>query len=367
MLIDVNSKILIWAREERGLSLEEAAEKLKIEVLNLSEWENGKQISVSNLENIAHVYKRQSAVFFLEQVPEKVKKPKDYRNLAVSGSNFSPEAMLAIRRAERYLKIERDLFDSEYWNTQYSWLENFNGRTENIEEEIVALRNLLGIKPGYSSIKKAEDLFRKLRNKFEEKLGIFVFQFPMPENEFDGFSYAFDQFPYAIVVNNQNQPVKKIFTLFHELAHILKHDPAACKNTYNEDNILPVELQCNNFAGKFLVPTDLLEVTDSVEKIFALASKFNISGEVYLRRLSEENKISKKKFFELLELVREKSNSLASKKKKKQEGGPSMVVQSKSTRGNKFFETVATAALDGKITYSAASDLLGLKVGNIRL
>ena len=207
---------------------------------------------------------------------------------------------------------------------------------------------------------------RDLTKKFQKNLGIFVFQFPMPEEDLDGFSYAFDEFPYAIVVNNQNAPVKKIFTLFHELGHILKHDPAVCKNTFNDS--LPVELECNNIAGKFLVPKDLLVKTESIDEIFSLASTFNISGEVYLRRLSEEKKISKTTFFELLGLVRERSNSFKKKRpKEKQEGGPSMIVQSKSTRGSKFFDVVATAATDGKISYSAASDLLGLKIGNIRI
>ncbi len=148
--------------------------------------------------------------------------------------------------------------------------------------------------------------------------------------------------------------------------HILRHDPAVCKNTFNDN--LPIELECNNLAGKFLVPKDLLIKTESVDEIFNLASSFNVSGEVYLRRLSEEKKVSKTTFFELLELVREKSSSFKKKKpKEKQEGGPSMVVQSKSTRGGKFFEAVAAAAIDGKISYSTASDLLGLKVGNIRI
>ena len=44
-----------------------------------------------------------------------------------------------------------------------------------------------------------------------------------------------------------------------------------------------------------------------------------------------------------------------------------MIIQSKSTRGNKFFGTVTSAATNGKMSYSAASDLLGLKVGNIRI
>ncbi len=364
MPIDVNPNILMWAREEAGMTLGDVSSKLGINILDLSHWETIGRVSFSDLENLAHLYKRQTAIFFLNEVPKKVRKPKDYRNLATGETQFSPKTMLAIRRAERYLKISRDLFTSEYWKDQYAWLKDFSGKADKVEKEVTILRNLLEIDSEYS-YKKSEDLFRKLRDKVERKLGIFVFQFPMPEEELDGFSYAFDQFPYAIVINNQNAPVKKIFTLFHELGHILKHDPGACKNNFKNDT-LPIELECNNFAGKFLVPTELLVKTQSVDKIFELASNFNVSGEVYLRRLNEEKKISKSIFFELLEPVRERSRSFK-KDKKKQEGGPSMVVQSKSTRGSKFFEIVTTGAAGGKVSYSTASDLLGLKVGNIRL
>lgn len=366
MLVDINPNILKWAREESGMAHEDVAHKLELNLSSLYEWESGTQIPYPILEKLAHLYKRQSAVFFLNEVPVKMKKPKDYRNLAMSESSFSPKTMLAIRRTQRYLKVTRELFSPEHWNTQYTWLKSFTGKPENIEREIALLSDLLEIEPGHSPAKKPDEAFRKLREKVEKKLGIFVFQFPMPEEELDGFSYAFDEFPYAIVVNNQNAPVKKIFTLFHELAHILRHDPAVCKNSFNDN--FPVELECNNLAGKFLVPKELLIRTESVDEIFNLASNFNISGEVYLRRLHEERKISKTTFFNLLDLVRERSNSFKKKKPKKEnEGGPSMVVQSKSTRGGKFFEAVATAASDGKISYSAASDLLGLKVGNIRI
>jgi Zn-dependent peptidase ImmA (M78 family) len=366
MLIEVNPKVLIWAREERGMSLDAAAVKLKIDVSNLLEWENGvAPISFSVLEDISRLYKRQSAIFFLDQVPEKIKKPRDYRNLAAE-TDFSPEAMLAVRRTERYLKVARELSGADYWNNQYSWIKRFTGKSSDADKEVALIKEILGLKITGDSAKKPEILFRELRVKFEEKLGIFVFQFPMPSNEFDGFSYAFDEFPYAIAVNNQNSPVKKIFTLFHELAHILRHDPSLCKNDFSKNvSDSSVEFECNNFAGKLLVPKELLRTTHSVDEIFSFASNFSISGEVYLRRLFEEKKISKTIFFELLTLVRERSSGFG-KKKNKQDGGPSMIVQSKSVRGNKFFNVVTDAALSGRLSYSAASDLLGLKVGSIR-
>lgn len=363
MKIDVNPKILIWAREERGISPQDAATKLKMNLGDLNQWEvDGKDVLFKSLESIAKLYKRQTAVFFLPDVPQKTKKPKDFRNLAVTNGAFSPETMLAIRRTERYLQTARELQGVDYWNKQYSWLKDFSGRKDEIEKEIKTLKEILKVDIDGKSTQRSDAAFRKWRTKIEEQLGIFIFQFPMGQNEFDGFSYAFDEFPYAIVVNNQNAAVKKIFTIFHELVHIFRHDPGACKPDY-QDNQIIVELECNNFAGKFLVPENLLERADDVDEIFRLAGNFNVSGEAYLRRLDEENRISKTEFFDLLHPVRERSNSF---KKQKQSGAPSMIIQSKSTRGNKFFNIVTGAVTNNQISYSAASDLLGLKVGSIK-
>lgn len=364
MKVDINPKILIWAREERGMSTTYVADKLKLEVSDLNQWEhNGKDILFGSLESVAKLYKRQTAVFFLSDVPAKVKKPKDCRNLAVDGGIFSTETMLAIRRTERYLHTARELLGIPFLDKQYEWLKNFNGKNKNIEKEVALLRELLEVDVDGKSAQKSDVAFRNWRTKIEEKLGIFVFQFPVPENELDGFSYAFDEFPYAIVVNNKNAPVRKIFTLFHELYHILKQDSGACKPNFITPNQLNIELECNKFTSKFLVPKDHLKVTNSIDEIFRLAGLLNVSGEVYLRRLFDENRISKNKFFELLDSVRERSNRFP---RKKREGYPSMIIQSKSTRGNKFFNIVINAATNSKISYSAGSDLLGLKVGNIR-
>ena len=181
------------------------------------------------------------------------------------------------------------------------------------------------------------------------------------------FSFGAIEFPYAIVINNKKVPVRKIFTLFHELSHILKHTSGVCKtDPLSLEERFSIELECNGFAGEFLIPRESIQVVDTADKIFELAKPFNVSGEVYLRRLSDERKISKDDFFNLLEEVRVKSSSF--KRTKKDTDGPrSRVVLSKSARGNKFFDLVVGAAVTNRISYSSASDLLELKVGNIRV
>lgn len=367
MLVNVNPKILVWAREERfgKLSINDIANKLRIDASNLEKWEtDGVGIPFKILELIAKGYKRQTATFFLPDVPPKVKKIQDHRNIAVSDGKFSPKTLLAIRRTERYLEVARELQGRDHWEHQYQWIKGLTGKKENIKKETAYLKEILGSPfDGRISQPRSDAALRYWRAKIEEKLGIFTFQFPMPEDELDGFSYAFDSPPYAIVLNNQKPYVRRVFTLFHELCHILRHNSGVCKpDQASANQQFDIELECNSFSGEFLVPSDSVRKTDSVNEIFELARNFNISGEVYLRRLLEEKKIGRDIFFNLLNEVREKSNQFPRRKRK---GGPSMLIQSKSTRGNKFFNLVTNAAATNQISYSAASDLLGLKAGNI--
>lgn len=247
---------------------------------------------------------------------------------------------------------------------RYGWIREFSGGKENAAQEAARLRELLKAPlDGRINQKQSSAALLYWRTRIEERLGILTFQFSSRENELDGFSYALDIPPYAIALNNQRPYVRRIFTLFHELSHILKRKSGMCKPDFLEiKSQFEIELECNAFAGEFLVPGRSIRKAGSVDEIFELARFFNISGEVYLRRLLEEKKIEKDTFFRWLNEVRERSNSFS---RTKHEGGPSMLIQSKSTRGKTFFSLVTNAAVTNKISFSTAADLLGLKAGNI--
>jgi Zn-dependent peptidase ImmA (M78 family)/transcriptional regulator with XRE-family HTH domain len=362
--IEVNPELLVWARTESGFDIDYIAKKTGVKESQLTKWESdGHDVPFDFLELLAKIYKRQVAVFFLPTAPPKNKKVKDCRNLKTGAGDFSPDTLLAIRRTSRYLQFAREFLGSQYWNEQYKWIKYFNNNMDLVEKTRI-LREILAAPLGEQiSHKRPDDAFRYWRNKVEDKLGIFVFQFSMPEDELDGFSYAFKDLPYAITINNnKHAPVRKIFTLFHELGHILEHDPGVCKTSFYSDleSDLSIEFRHNDFAGKFLVPDRYVKEADSVAKIFSYARLFNVSGETYLRRLLEERIIDRDIFFDILVDVRKKSKSLI--KRKKKDGYPSMLIRSKSTRGNKLFSLVTSAASNNKISFSAASDLLGLKI-----
>ena len=184
----------------------------------------------------------------------------------------------------------------------------------------------------------------------------------MPVGELDGFSYAFKP-PYAIVINSSNNlPQRKIFTLFHELAHILKHQSGICFTDLYRENQLKLEYECNDFAGKFLVPDNNVYPIDSVEELTRLSQIYKVSREVYLRRSFENELISPKEFFNHLKTIRE---TLKTPKAKKEGFAVSPSATSKSQRGETFYNLVVDATYSNRIDFSTATEALSLKINNI--
>ena len=103
-----------------------------------------------------------------------------------------------------------------------------------------------------------------------------------------------DEIP-IILLNGKDSVNGRIFSLFHELTHLLLGESAICGD---EDNTQE-EIFCNAVAGEFLVPevnltnninnkNDFLSKS-SLRKLYNL---YGVSEYVILRRLLDINKIS---------------------------------------------------------------------------
>lgn len=111
-----------------------------------------------------------------------------------------------------------------------------------------------------------------------------------------GFSVGQHPFP-IVAINGKDSPRGRIFTLFHELTHIILHHTGVCNLHEKEDNPHnELEVFCNQVAGELLVPTEALLNHELVasrysadawrdEELNRLANQFMVSQEVILRRL----------------------------------------------------------------------------------
>jgi Zn-dependent peptidase ImmA (M78 family)/transcriptional regulator with XRE-family HTH domain len=361
--LKINPKLLQWAREESGYSESEMANRIHVDPAKYLDWEKtGLGLSLNELVTLSKICKRQIAFFFLISVPPKTKKPTDFRNLEPALARLSEKTLLAIRRTARFQDFLLQLHGSEYYRQKYSWLTDFRASFASqldSEGSINRIRSLLEypIEEQMAAGIDAETSYKRWRNSVEHKLGIHVFQFAMPASEAQGFSYS-DSFPYCVTVNNAYPATSRTFTLFHELSHILKSQSGLCKpdDTIFRKEETSTEYECNSFAGSLLVPAKEVVPAKDKDFIFKYATKFKISSEVYLRRLYALGQVSENEFFPLLDEIRRAVLPTRPHYSK------SPVNKSINSRGLALFNSTLDAMSQRKVTYSLASDILGLKV-----
>ncbi len=360
----VNPKVLQWARESIGLGVNNVAKKVKLKEEAIRKWESGEgKIRLTQLEKLADIYKRPLAAFFLSSPPKEPPLPDDFRGLAKGQLAFSSKTLLGIRRV-RYIQ-------SLYFDLAASMNVRPNAKIKKIElsnnPELLAneIRNQLNI--------HIEDQFQWNDErsaliewkKIIESQGVLVLEIAMPLEEARAFSLAGEGIP-VVVLNYSDYPNGRIFSIFHEYAHILLNHGGICNPLAEETEEISIEKFCNHFAGGFLVPkTALLKLNEEYDKKYdidkkltKLASKFKVSRQVILRRLLSLELINKDYF------QRKNQELIAEFKRIKRQIRGRAVPSEQCIRKNGFYfvSLVLDAYRGGKITYSDVSDYLGIKL-----
>src|SRR6266550_3091565 len=101
--VPVKPKLLVWARESAGFTIDQAAKKVGVKPERLAAWEAGDLApTAQQLRNAASVYKRPLGAFFMAAPPEEPVRPHDFRRLYGDEPPApSPALLLELRRARR--------------------------------------------------------------------------------------------------------------------------------------------------------------------------------------------------------------------------------------------------------------------------
>jgi len=367
----IKPSIMKWARESVGEDIEIVAEKLKVEIQEIKNWESQESlIKISKLKKLAKIYKRPLAVFFLSKNPLE-KLPNDYRVLPENQTRpLSKLTKIAIREVQHYQSFAIEL--SELLNTEYKYKrvgKSFDLNPENFAEQIrskinVTLKQQFELKNDSSAL-----LF--WRNAIED-MGIFVFQMNAPTEEIRGLSLI-ENNQSAIAMNNKDSIRARIFTIFHEFCHILLNDAGFCdlgEEDYSSGHIKKIEKYCNHFAGAVLVPKHALlehslvkNIKENDERthkaVRKIANDFKVSQEVILRRLLLFKKISRQYYLD----KREELNKEYKKAKRYKGKGLWLEQHLKSVqeRGITFSTMVLDARSKDLIAISDMTNYLGIK------
>ncbi len=370
----INHQMLVWGRESMGLSLDEASQKTGISLVTLRDAEKGlKKVSVVQLRKISKVYKRPMPIFYLKIIPNNLKLP-DFRvkSKIEEKSQISGQINFEIRNLHQKKKIAEELFISESSKYNYDYIGLFSKDTS---PKIASnkIRNLLGINTKELKGLKDNQVLSFWKEKVEN-LGILIFQF---SNKFvgpdimRGFVFAKSPFP-TIAINVKDTYYGRVFTIIHELSHIILDISAICDPNFSMSGSPDtIELLCNKIAGETLVPDveffKLIEKkrirNEEIEKIPKIISKhFKVSYGVGLQKLFNLNRIDNQQyFFWLHKLENQRIQKENERRTKKGQGGPTYYTIFYSANSSSYIKLIFQNLSENKISNYSAMKSLGVK------
>ncbi len=387
----INHRILSWARETAGLSVEEAAEKLGLKdsakasaVDKLLAFEKGlREPGQTTLLKAASVYRRPLIAFYMAEPPMRGERGEDFRmpsGAASARDNGTLDALVRDVRARQ--QMLRHVLEDE----EEAEMLPFVGaaRIEDGPKKVAtAIRTALDISPEQQRQNKgAGGLFSLLRSA-AERIGIYVLLLgdvgshhsDISEAVFRGFALADNVAPF-IVVNDNDAVAARPFTLMHELAHIwLGASGVSGPLVGMADGA--IERFCNDVAGEFLLPPDQISdhselqgadirlVTRVVER---MAGIWNVSEPAVAYRFARNGWITSDVATDLFTIyaVRWRGEKQRVRENRQpDEKGPSYYVVRRHRLGSALLDVVRRALQGETLTHTKAAKILGVSPASV--
>lgn len=365
--------MLAWARVQAGMDVGFAADKLRVAPDQIIAWESGERSpSMAKLRDIANVYRRPLAAFFLPAPPANCDEVLEFRRLpGPIPAQPSPALLWAVRQARYRRAAALELLEAE---GRVPPPPDLALDTIGSPEELGGrLREKLGLQLSdqFDAAGRGDYGVLGLVRYLVESLGVLVFQSSRVSiREMRGICLPDPPLP-VILLNASDAARAKVFTLMHEVVHLSLH-MAGLGRRGGDSPADPrqddLEVLANAAAAAALLPsTSLSGQLPANQRPFAtareaeqlangLARKYGVSAETVLRRLVTIGVCSDSIYREC-RVVWESRNS------PKGEGGGAVPqhVLTISRVGRPFARLVLDSVGSGRTTLSEAADYLGVK------
>ena len=367
--IDVNHKVLVWSRESLAISRNQASEKMGITAKRLVQLEEGeKQPTLDELKELSKTYKRTIATLLLANPPKEKPLPTDRRTIDSKDlGNFHEKTIMAVRKAralaQSFVELRQELgIEIPKFNLSASIQE----QPQDVAAKIRKHLNL-------DELREIENINHALEAYIEkvESLGVAIFQLSLTQDKLRGFSIVDDIMPIIGIKRGGEQATAKIFTLFHELGHILLNEGGLCD--LSEKTNIEIEKWCNAFSAEVLIPTSellkmeiVLEQKHSNNKIWAkkdlveLGNYFHVGPLAILRSLLE-NKLTTPVFY------KEKHQAWNKPQfgRAKHPEGKNIAKETIREKGRTYISLAFSAYDQNRIDLKDLSDFLGIRLSYI--
>jgi Zn-dependent peptidase ImmA (M78 family)/DNA-binding XRE family transcriptional regulator len=247
---------LSWAIEQSGYTREQIAAKLDIDMAKLDAWENNNEKpNLTSFKNLANTLKRPSALFFLPEPPKSPSPPVEFRHPPSARSVLNPNERRYLREVTR---LQRTV----------AWILSELGKPpvdipqiqlgSDVERAAESVRQQLKVAVGEQLRWQSSSMALKEWRDALEETGVLVFLLQLGKDSCRGFSLWDDRAP-VIASNTWWNPEARIYTLFHEYAHLLTRTNSVCIQNGGK-SLAPgsdaAERWCEQFAAALLLPWD---------------------------------------------------------------------------------------------------------------
>lgn len=295
----ITPSVLTWARKRAGFTLE-AVER---DFPKIAAWEAGKDApSYPQLEKLANTFKVPVAVFFFPAHPDLPPIEETFRTLGPEQIELiPPRVRLLLRKARSFQIGLEELYQGRNAAPRLITRDLTFKPTDDVGNIARTVREYLGIPIDVQfSWADTETSLKNWRRVFFE-VGVYVFKDQFRSEGFSGFCLYHEEFP-IIYVNNTTTKTRQIFTLFHELAHLLFHTSGV--DTQDDEYIdallqddRRIEVICNRLAARLLVPEDAFERAFAGQRpteatASELARQFSVSRESIYRKFLDRDLIT---------------------------------------------------------------------------
>ena len=250
--VPITPEVLSWALAESGYTDEQIAAHMGVSADDLASWKRGDtKPTLTSLKKLATKLHRQLATFLLPAPPKQAPPQVQFRSIgAQPARGLSPTERRYLRRARRQQEIIGWL--SQELNEPALFLPR-RSVSDSPDAAGAVMRDRLNIEFSeqvkWTSASRAFDHWREA----VEGIGVTVFVYSLGRDSCNGFSLWHERAP-VIAVSSAWREEARIFTLFHELGHLLLRGSSACLESVGRLSNDPNERWCERFSAAVLLP-----------------------------------------------------------------------------------------------------------------
>jgi len=300
-----NPAIFVWARNRADYSQSEVADKIKVNIQKIIEWENLQSAispTVNQARQLAELYGRPFLEFFAKEIPDipETKLVPDFRTHANTSINHENKILKDVQAWSETQRLNAiDLFQINGEAVPTFPKELKATIIDNYEAVAAFARSVLRFSIEQQlSLRSNEriNLVKIIRKKLED-IGVLILKnSDLGKCNARGLCIYNEVLP--IIILSKESPNGSTFTLCHEFAHIILGESAVSDGIQKRREINAIEEWCNQFAGAFLIPENplrryinpikkLAEISD--DELNRLANRFSVSRHAMLVRLVQVN------------------------------------------------------------------------------